>query len=143
MHGSCHSTLSSRSHVSPVCGVRKPIQHELSAAMHPVFRLRSVRLHCEEARSNLFPRLRHERREDVVPHQRHACRCHIHWLEEFGGYNSVWARATLLTKVLAQQYLSIPVYTIFKNLTIILIVSHIRNAVQRSDSLFIPRLMAK
>ena len=50
---------------------------------------------------------------------------------------------TSLTKALAQQYLSIPVYTIFKNLTIILIVSHIRNAVQRSDSLFIPRLMAK
>lgn len=63
---SCITCLT-RIRYPPVHRLWERLQHELPAAMHPVFRLCYMRVCCEETWDYFIPRFRHKRRESLVP----------------------------------------------------------------------------
>jgi hypothetical protein len=106
-----------------VCGFGAQLFDELLAPLHPVHRLRAVCHGGEETWDDLFPQSRRGGRQGVVPDKLFVGQRHLYGVEELGeskcGAPSTTRR---LIDVSSQQFLTIPVYTIFKNLTIILIV---------------------
>jgi hypothetical protein len=98
--------------------------HELPVVVHTVPRMRRVRFGSEEVRSHLIPQFRYGRCQVVVSYQLLAGRRYLYWLEESGEPDQrTFVDLICIASIrLSQQFLTIPVYTIFKNLTIILIV---------------------
>lgn len=111
-----------------VRGVRPSIQHDISTAINTERSLRCLCGRSQEDACNFFSGYRHARYQSVVSYQLSAGQRNLYWFKESGKYfqHSYGMR---LREPSLQQYLSIPVYTIFKNLTIILIVRSSGHAV--------------
>jgi len=103
-----------------VCGVRCPLLDELLAIVNTIYRLRGLCHPRKETRSNYIQRVWPERCQGLVPNQFSPCQRNIYWLEKSG--KDLFLQILSSFHIFTKQHLSIPVYTIFKNLTIILIV---------------------
>lgn len=122
---------------SAVCRVRAALYDELFAVGDTIDSLRRVRCNDKESRSayiqhsravsiltmrnqaHHFSRFRRQRCSKMVPDILLARISHLHGLEVIGQlFSHAFVRCLTLCE---KQFLSIPVYTIFKNMTIILI----------------------
>jgi hypothetical protein len=71
--------------------LRPGVQHELPPPCHSVHRLRPRRLHRQAGGRHHFQGLGHQRRQDLVPHQRSARHRHLHRKQESGSSISLTA----------------------------------------------------
>ncbi len=117
------NSLGPRRSPASVRGHRCTIQHDFLAVIHPIHRLRYFGHDMQTIAYHHLRRLRLKCSSKVVPRQHSPNHRYLYRLKKLGMFLDNIHNICTISDLTIQQFLSIPVYTIFKNLTIIIIVS--------------------